>query len=159
MAGVKNVHGLTDKEEKFAQAVAKGSTLTDAFKSCYSWENYTPDSMWKKASAINNRVDVRKRIETLQRENENTAVWARKDALEMLLRAATTAEDSVQEPIMGEDSDGKPIVVGYKYNAGAGSVVIKAVEAASKMCGYNEPEITENKVEIVIGGDADDYAG
>ena len=102
---------------------------------------------------------MRKRIETLQRENENTAVWARKDALEMLLRAATTAEDSVQEPIMGEDSDGKPIVVGYKYNAGAGSVVIKAVEAASKMCGYNEPEITENKVEIVIGGDADDYAG
>ena len=49
MAGVKNVHGLTDKEEKFAQAVAKGSTLTDAFKSCYSWENYTPDSNVEKS--------------------------------------------------------------------------------------------------------------
>ena len=137
MAGVKNVHGLTDKEEKFAQAVAKGSTLTDAFKSCYSWQNYTPDSMWKKASAINNRVDVRERIETLQRENENTEIWTRRNLMERLLRIADEARQAAAQPVL----DDKGNVIGVRLDAAAARVELQAAEQAAKIIGVYEQKI------------------
>lgn len=154
MAGKKTPQGLTPKQEAFAQAIASGMEQSAAYRAAYTATKMNDKTIHETASRLRKDSKVTARIKELKRQNENTAIWTRQDALEMLLRTATDAETAVREPILDENKK----LIGYRYNAGAGNVIVKAVEAAAKMCGYNEPDKVDTKFEIVMGDDAEDFA-
>lgn len=64
--GAKNIHGLTEKEEKFAQARVSGMTQLDARE----YAGYSPDvskeTAHRHAVRINNREHVKRRMRELQ---------------------------------------------------------------------------------------------
>lgn len=136
---------LTDKQEAFAQGIAAGMGQAEAYKAAYDTKNMASKTIDEKACRLRREGKITARIKELKRETENAAIWTRQDALEMLLRTATEAEASVREPIMNDQKQ----LVGYRYNSGAGGVIIKAVEAAAKMCGYNEPDKADITIQTI----------
>lgn len=134
---------LTAKQESFAQLIAQGKNQAEAYRETYK-SKASDNAVYVNASKLAASAKVSLRIKELKRQNENTAIWTREDALRRLLVVAQEAQEATSEPIM--DRDGNQ--VGVKYNAGAGNVIVKAVEAASKMCGYNEPDKTDTTVKF-----------
>jgi len=68
--------GLTEKQEAFAQAVAReGKNFSAAYREAYNTENMTPGSIWTAASALGRHDAVSLRIEEIQEEirEENSA--------------------------------------------------------------------------------------
>lgn len=63
----KNEHGLTPQQEAFAQNVARGLSLSDAYRAAYpaakSWKD---DSVHNKASALSRNRQVEARVSVLQ---------------------------------------------------------------------------------------------
>jgi Terminase small subunit len=63
----KNEHGLTPQQEKFAQEVAKGRPLADAYRSSYPLsKTWKPESVWPKASSMASDGKVSARVAQLQ---------------------------------------------------------------------------------------------
>ena len=59
-------NGLTDKEDKFAKAVASGETLADSYRLAYETKTEKPESVRAQASAVASRERVKSRIAELQ---------------------------------------------------------------------------------------------
>ena len=57
---------LTDKQEKFAQGIAKGLTQADAYRDAYDCENMKPESIWCNASQLASDTKVMQRIDELK---------------------------------------------------------------------------------------------
>lgn len=59
----KNEHGLTPQQEKFAQEVAKGNSLADAYRASYKAERMKAETIYARASelAADSKVSVRVR--------------------------------------------------------------------------------------------------
>ena len=74
VAGQSVRDGLTAKQEAFAQEVAKGTTLADAYRSAYNTEKMKPSSVWNNASQLMNRTQVAHRVESIQRSIEEAQV-------------------------------------------------------------------------------------
>lgn len=63
----KNEWGLTPQQEKFAQEVARGKPLAEAYRTAYPLsKGWKPESVWPKASAMASDGKVSARIATLQ---------------------------------------------------------------------------------------------
>ena len=93
--------GLTDKMEAFAQGVTSGLSLSDAYRAAYVTDQMDPASVHTLAYRLMTDVQVRSRIETLNREIEdNRRMMAVSDAeaalktLRQMMRGADT--DSVK---------------------------------------------------------------
>ena len=85
----KNAHGLTPQQEKFAQEVAKGKRLTDAYKVAYpKSKSWLPKSVNEKASVLASDVKVLTRIELLREKAEVAAVVTRERLLREIGRLA-----------------------------------------------------------------------
>jgi hypothetical protein len=65
---------LTDAQENFAVLVASGSTLIEAFKKSYSWENYKTDHIYNKAYSTVRNPKIAARIDQILRERERANV-------------------------------------------------------------------------------------
>ena len=65
-----------------------------------------------------------------------TPVWSREEMLTSLKRTAAQAADNVIACVYSRDGG----IVGEKYDAGAAGILMKAVEMACRMCGYDQPE-------------------
>jgi hypothetical protein len=88
--------GVTAKEEAFAQLVAKGMTLTDAYRNSHDPEGMQDNSVWHQATKVGSRDRVRNRIDQLIEQGQGSALHDRRKALawalERLQREAETAE-------------------------------------------------------------------
>lgn len=58
-------YGLTEKQETFAQCVAKGSTLIDAYRTAYNTEGMKQSSMYSEASKLMDHPIVAQRTREL----------------------------------------------------------------------------------------------
>lgn len=62
----KNEHGLTPQQEKFAQEVAKGNSLADAYRASYKAERMKDKQIHEEASKLAAHPKVSPRIAALQ---------------------------------------------------------------------------------------------
>jgi len=106
MAGPLNENGLTRKQQAFAEAVARGASISDAYRQAFDAGNMKAATIRKRASELMTRGEVRGLVERLvAAENRSVAVqttgdremllthlraWAKgeKDATQVQLRAA-----------------------------------------------------------------------
>lgn len=90
---------LTSKQEHFCQLVAKGETLTDAYKSAYNVKEGTkPSTVWVNASQLaTGNTKVASRIKAITEE-----ITARKRTDEDKLKIWVT--DQLKHEAMGADS-------------------------------------------------------
>ena len=63
---------LTAKQEGFAQKVAKGAVLSDAYRECYSADTMKDSTIWTEACKLAQNPKVSKRIKELQEEIEQS---------------------------------------------------------------------------------------
>ena len=66
---------------------------------------------------------------------EEKTVWSREEMLCSLKKTASQAADNVIACVYSRDGE----IVGEKYDAGAAGILMKAVEMACRMCGYDQP--------------------
>tara|TARA_S200002703_G_scaffold153739_1_gene155609 strand:+ start:872 stop:1408 length:537 start_codon:yes stop_codon:yes gene_type:complete len=95
VAGQSVKDGLTAKQEAFAQAVATGKTLSDAYRSAYSTENMKDSSVWTEASKLMDVPKVAQRVNSVQRAMEEKSLLdharLKRLVLERLHEEATNA--------------------------------------------------------------------
>jgi len=78
--------GVTSKEEAFAQQVAKGASLADAFRLSHDAADMKEETLWVQAVRVNSRDRVRQRVATLLdaqqaetlHDKRHAAAWALK---------------------------------------------------------------------------------
>lgn len=85
----RNAHGLTPQQEKFAQEVAKGKTLADAYRVAYpNSKDAKSKSVHEMASTVAAKIKVSSRIEMLREKAEVAAVVTRERLLREISRLA-----------------------------------------------------------------------
>jgi len=65
-----NKYGLTDKQEKFCQAVFEGNNFSDAYRAAYNTQNMNAASIHREAHAVTVNPKVTARIDGLFHEKE-----------------------------------------------------------------------------------------
>lgn len=84
-----NKYGLTPQQEKFAQEVAKGKTLADAYRVAYpNSKDAKSKSVHEMASTVAAKIKVSSRIEMLREKAEVAAVVTRERLLREIARLA-----------------------------------------------------------------------
>mgnify|MGYP003635203956 CR=1 FL=1 len=73
VAGQSIKGGLTAKQEGFAQGVARGLTLSDAYRMAYDAEKMKDATIWTEASSLVDNPKVATRVSILQKFNGGTA--------------------------------------------------------------------------------------
>lgn len=95
-SGAKNQFGLTPKQEKFAQGMARGLYLSDAYREAYDTSRMLQKTVWQAASVLAAKARVRERVEMIVRESKESAlhdgVKIREFVLRGLHKEATSAE-------------------------------------------------------------------
>jgi hypothetical protein len=109
---------LTPKREAFAQAIANGKNQSDAYRAAYACENWKPDSIWNKASALMRDARVLARIAELKSALAEKALWTREDSVNALRRV-------LEDPDKASD-------------------IVQAVKELNAMHGYNAPTKLEH---------------
>jgi hypothetical protein len=95
----RTVDGLTPKQERFAQEVAKGSTLSDAYRAAYDVENSKDNTIHGAASDLMGQGHIAARVRELLKEQER-----------MMLKDAVAIRRHVFNGLMkeSEDADSPP---------------------------------------------------
>jgi hypothetical protein len=60
---------LTDKQEKFAQCIAKGYTQADAYREAYDCEDMIDNTVYKEACLLMNNPKITERVKELKERN------------------------------------------------------------------------------------------
>lgn len=81
---------LTAKQEKFCQSIADGMNQTDAYKSAYSHENQSENTIWVRASRIADLSKVSLRIAELKAQIAKKQLWTREQSVEVLKKIAAS---------------------------------------------------------------------
>jgi phage gp46-like protein len=94
------ITGLTDKQEAFAQAVASGSNLSDAYRLAYDADRMSPQAIWTEASVLLAIPKVSSRLMVLNQEKESQRrMMAVSRAERVLQRLETLAESATTESV------------------------------------------------------------
>ena len=93
---VRDTDRLTAKQEAFAQQVAGGAILSDAYRECYAAENMADRTVWTEACRLASNPKVATRIKAIQtdRESDQRMVRLRREeyVLKRLQQEAEQAE-------------------------------------------------------------------
>lgn len=96
VGGTDTAQSLTAKQEAFAQAVADGKTLSDAYRSAYDAENMKDSTVWTEASLLMDHPKVSTRVSMLQKAREEKSLHdharLKRLVLERLHQEAMTAD-------------------------------------------------------------------
>ena len=96
VAGQSVKGGLTAKQEAFAQGVAQGKTLSEAYRNAYDCESMKDASIWTEASKLMDNPKVIHRVNGLQQAQEERTLHdqarLKRLVLERLHQEATNAE-------------------------------------------------------------------
>ena len=116
---------LTEKQEKFIRQLLEGKSQAAAYREAYDAAGMSDDSVYKEASKLARRAEIRKRLDALRKELEAAAIATARERLELLTHI-----------IRGERS------VGDK---------LKAVDLMNKMTGaYNQKSEPDTDVTVVV---------
>lgn len=96
MAGAKNEHGLTAKQEAFCHEYLKERNATAAYRAVYNAEKMTDKSCWEQASRLLSNDKVSARISQIRAKTERKMEIDINWGVERLLRIAEAAEASGQ---------------------------------------------------------------
>lgn len=141
------------KHEKFAQAVANGSTGVQAYKDQVS-EGCTTMSAMTQASRLLADVKISSRVAELQKLANDTLEkrlgWNKEKALTYLVEVLETPIGEVDKlhrlaQEYRDTEDGTTIKLPSKADA---------MKQLAIMCGWNEPEKFTLDVEVRLGGNA-----
>jgi hypothetical protein len=92
--------GLTDKQEAFAQAVASGSNLSDAYRLAYDASGMSPQAIWTESSVLLSTPKVTSRLMVLNQEKEQQRrMMAVSRAERVLQRLETLADGATTESV------------------------------------------------------------
>ena len=115
VAGQSVKDGLTAKQEAFAQEVAKGSTLADAYRRSYDAERMKDSSVWCNASKLMSDAKVAQRVESIQQAMEQSSLHdsarLRRLVLERLHVEATREENTDASRVRALELLGKSLPV------------------------------------------------
>lgn len=85
---------LTDKQEKFAQAIAiDGMNYSDAYRHAYSTKNMADKTIWDNASKLKDNTEVAQRIRELKESIVTPKVMSAQKRAEKLTDLAENADD------------------------------------------------------------------
>lgn len=108
-------HKLSPQQEAFAQAVANGKSLADAYREAYPKSlHWKPESVWNKASNLIKHAKVLARVDALRAELAALQLWSREDSVRAL-------KDVIRRPDKASD-------------------IVSAVRELNAMHGYNAPQ-------------------
>lgn len=142
------------KHEKFAQAVANGSTGVQAYKDQVS-EGCTTMSAMTQASRLLADVKISSRVAELQKLANDTLEkrlgWNKEKALTYLVEVLETPIGEVDKlhrlaQEYRDTEDGTTIKLPSKADA---------MKQLAVMCGWNEPEQVRHSIIVQIGGTND----
>ena len=85
MSGIRNEHGLTDKQQRFAESVSKGMGLADAYRAAFDASNMKSATIRKRASELMTRGDIRGLVERLVAEGRKAVEVQTVNDRDMLL--------------------------------------------------------------------------
>lgn len=94
-----NPERLTGKQEAFAQAVAKGAVLSDAYREAYDAERMKDKTIWEEACKLAQNPKVSARVKTLQAEMEEDRRTIERRREEFVLK-------QLQQEALQADTDG-----------------------------------------------------
>mgnify|MGYP003964249881 CR=1 FL=1 len=100
---------LTDKREKFAQEIVKGSNQTKAYKFAYNAKNMKDESIWTEASKLMTDLKVSQRIQELRQPAVDKVHLTLESHLKTLadLRDKADADEKWSAAIQAETVRGK----------------------------------------------------
>jgi predicted transcriptional regulator len=110
-------YGTTVKQEMFCHEVAKGKTLTDAYKAAYDAGNMAPNVIHNEASKLMNKPVIQERVRTILRELEEKYLDAdakaiRKYVFGRLMEESRDKKSSAAARIKALELLGKMDIVG-----------------------------------------------
>ena len=92
----RNDHGLTVKQERFAQAYVRTGKASEAYRESYDAEKMKPATVWTEASLLLDNPKVAQRVERLnaeiEKKNRLNGDKLRETVRTQLLHEAQTAE-------------------------------------------------------------------
>tara|TARA_R100000656_G_scaffold22922_1_gene20425 strand:- start:144 stop:599 length:456 start_codon:yes stop_codon:yes gene_type:complete len=144
---IKDIHGLTPKQERFVQELLKGSSASEAYRTAYNAKGMKASAIHCEASKTKSHYKVSQRYKTLLRRKEeyalNSSLSLRQLVLEKLREEALNKENTSQSRIRALELLGKTSDVG---------LFIERIETITKDRTPEEvmSEI-EEKLEKVIG--------
>ena len=94
----KNEWGLTPQQERFAQLVAEGKNLSDAYRGAYKVGKSKPETVNENASRVMSDAKVSARVKALQAESAEKAVLDAATVLEEVRRMATSDIAGIMHP-------------------------------------------------------------
>ena len=90
---------ITEKQEQFVRGLLEGKSQAASYREAYDAGEMSDDSVYKEASKLARRVEIRKRLETLRQELEDAAIASVRERLILLtdiIRGDRTAADKLK---------------------------------------------------------------
>lgn len=156
----KNEHGLTPQQEAFAQEVAKGRSLSDAYRACYKADKMKPEVVHVKASELAAIGTVSVRVDMLRAAAADRAELDATEIIREIRRLAVSDIAGIMHPdgrvkLPHElDAATRAAVASFKIDE-YGRIEYKfwdkgaALEKAAKIKGLYEADNDQKKVPLV----------
>lgn len=94
----KNEHGLTPQQERFSQEVAKGSSLSDAYRASYKCQRMTDKQIHEESSKLAANPKISQRISFLQAAAADRAELSAAEVLREIRRLAISDIAGIMHP-------------------------------------------------------------
>lgn len=141
--------GLTDKQEKFAQAIAKGFNQSDAYREAYTAENMSNEAIGVEACRVMNNPKVSLRVKELKERALKRFDITIDDLIHELEEARELAKLSSQPSAMVSATMGKGKMLGLITDK-------KEVTGNVNVTMMPSVKVGDKELEINIGDDVDD---
>ena len=90
---------LTDRQERFAQLLADGSSQADAYRQVYDISKMKLNSIYQRASKVAAGVKVASRVKELKEKLTEKYLWTREQSIQVLSEIAKAEEVRANEKV------------------------------------------------------------
>ena len=87
---------LTEKQEAFVRLLLEGNSQAQAYRGAYDAAGMSDETVYKEASKLARRSEIRKRLDTLRQELENAAIATVRERLILLTDIISTVSIGLQ---------------------------------------------------------------
>lgn len=137
---------LNARQEMFCVALEIDKlSQRQAYIKVYGRGNYSDASLDQKASKLAADPKIRSRCAEIRDKVTDKAVWSKVEMLNDLKGIAAECKSGKVE-IHATNGD----LLGYRTDAPARGVAVRAIETASKMLGYNAPDKVEHTGTVTV---------
>lgn len=140
---------LTDKQEKFAQCIAKGYTQADAYREAYDCEEMVDNTVYKEACLLMNNPKITARVKELKERALKRFDITVDDLIAELEEAREIAKISSQSSAMVSATMGKGKLLGLVTDK-------QEVKGNMNVTMMPSVKVGDKELEINIGDEVDD---